>query len=187
MKKRFAALLGMMTCFGVVGCSKNPKQDFVITTDFKFAKDGEKREFYDSNIFEINTKIYVCVDFTITKNVQAEEIISFVVQIPYADYYSTKDFYSGTIKPKENPYIEQDMNGNSYTVMELTQMNFVFDDNKTHDFHYVFEIEANQVCESADFKVRFKPENTNLNNITVNGEKTNKASTSYTFIAKEDL
>lgn len=63
-------------------------------------------------------------------------------------------------------------------------MNFAIRDNEIHDFHYVFEIEANQTCELADFRVRFKPENTNLHNITVNGEKTNKASTNYTFITK---
>lgn len=187
MKRTLLLVFGGLFCLGLAGCGeKEAKPDFDITTEFSFAKDGEKREFFDSTVFNVNTKIYVCVDFSITKNAPSEETISFVVQIPYAEYYSTKDFYSGTVKPKENPYTEQDLNGNEYTVMELTQMNFVIDDSKTHDFHYVFEIEANQPCESADFKVRFKPENTNLNNVVVNGEKTNKASTSYTFVSNED-
>ena len=182
--KRFLFLtIGTLLFNPFTKCSQSEsKPDFDITTEFAFAKDGEKNEFFDTTTFEINTKIYVCVDFSITKNAPEEETISFVVQIPYAEYYSTKDYYSGTIKPKEDTYLEQDLNGNKYTVVELTQMNFVIDDDKTHEFHYVFEIEANQPCESADFRVRFKPENTNLHNVFVNGEKTNKAQTSYTFI-----
>lgn len=184
MKKIIALFLGIITCLGLASCSKKEaKPDFEVQTSFTFYQDGDKKEKFDTSEFEISTKIYVCVDFTITKNIEAEEIISFVVQIPYAEYYSTKDYYSGTIKPHENLYTQQDSYGNEYTVMELNQMNFVLDDTESHDYHYIFEIEANQVCESADFIVRFKPENSNLN-VKVNGTDDNKAKTTYTFKEK---
>ena len=187
-------MLLLITCV-LTGC-KGPRwlswlpwveyQDFDIITTFSFYKDGNKKEQFEGNEFEINTRIYVCVDFTITKKVEAEEVISFVVQIPYAEYYSTKDFYRGTIEPHEREYIQRDTHGNEYMVKELSQMNFVLSDNESHDFHYVFEIEANQVCEFADFIVRFKPENSNLDDVYVNGERVNMSKVSYTFKAKEN-
>lgn len=188
MKKNMTFILGLLIGFSLTGCNSiatGAVPDFNVTTSFSFYQDGDKETPFEGNTFEINTKIYVCVDFTITKNVGAEEIISFVVQIPYAEYYSTKDYYSGTVKPHENPYTQQDSYGNEYTVMELNQMNFVIDDKESHDYHYIFEIEANQVCESADFIVRFKPENSNLS-VMVNGVNDNKAKTTYTFKSKED-
>lgn len=184
MKKILAFLLGIVMCLGLVAC-KEQKPDFEITTEFSFYKDGKKSEQFLDNTFEVETRIYVCVDFTITKHAPGEETIAFVVQIPYAEYYSTKDFYSGTIRPKENLYEQQDLKGNKYTVMELNQMNFIIDDNNSHVYHYVFEIEARQVCESAEFMVRFKPENTNLS-VKVNDQEDNKAKTTYTFVSKED-
>ena len=64
-------------------------------------------------------------------------------------------------------------------------MNFIIADKETHKYTYIFEIEAIQVCESADFVARFKPENTNLS-ISVNGQRgENKAKTSYSFKAKK--
>lgn len=164
-------------------CNNNNKS-FDVAVDFSFYKDGNKKEIFDTDTFEINTKIYVCVDFSITKNVDAEEVISFVVQIPYAEYYSTKDYYSGTIVPKENLYVQQDEDGSEYTIMELNQMNFTINDKETHIYHYIFEIEANQECEDADFIVRFKPENTNLT-VSVNQMNDNKAKVTYTFFQGE--
>ena len=137
MKKFMTFLLGILICILMAGCSnqvvnkEEVEADFDITVDFSFYKDGNKKNPFEGSEFEINTRIFVCVDFTITKNVEAEEIISFVVQIPYAEYYSTKDYYEGTIKPHENPYIQQDSYGNEYTVMELNQMNFIINDNET--------------------------------------------------------
>ena len=168
----------------LTGCEPT-KSDFVVNTKFAFYKDGDKQVPFETNEFFINTKIYVCVDFDIQKNVDGIETISFVVQIPYAEYYSTKDFYSGTVIPHENPYEEQDQFGNVYTVMELNQMNFVISDKEIHSFSYVFEIEANQICDFAEFKVRFKPENTNLS-ISVNEQNDNKAITYYTFKKNEE-
>lgn len=196
--KKIGLFLGVaMCCFGLTSCSGpkwlawlpwvecDEKSDFEVTTDFSFYKDQDKKEKFSSNEFEINTRIFVAVDFAITKNVDAEETVSFVVQIPYAEYYSTKDFYSGTIKPNENEYTQQDQYGNEYTVKELNKMNFIFADKETHKYTYIFEIEAIQACESADFIARFKPENTNLT-IAVNGQKgENKAKTSYSFKTKE--
>lgn len=198
--KKIGAFLGITTmcCLSLASCSvpewlawlpwveSQNKSDFEINADFGFYKEESKEEKFPSNEFEINTRIFVAVDFAITKNIDAEEIISFVVQIPYAEYYSTKDFYSGTIKPNENEYTQQDQFGNEYTVKELNQMNFVIADKETHKYTYIFEIEAIQVCESADFIVRFKPENTNLT-VSVNGQKgENKAETNYSFRTKEN-
>lgn len=188
MKKILQVLFVVLLSSILMGCSdpsNKEKPDFDIAVNFLFYQDGNRETMFQGSDFELNTKIYVCVDFTIKKNVQAEEIISFVVQIPYAEYYSTKDYYAGTIRPHENPYTQFDAYGNEYTVMELNQMNFVIDDNESHDYHYIFEIEANQICDSADFIVRFKPENSNLN-VSVNGNKDNKAKTTYTFKAKEN-
>lgn len=185
MEKIATCLLSGLMIFGLRWCNKEPKADFRITTEFKFARDGDKKEMFDSDTFKINTRIYVCVDFSITKFVENEEVISFVVQIPYAEYYSTKDYYAGTIKPKEQQYIYQEESGKQYTMTELTQMNFAIADKNTHDFHYIFEIEANQECEDAKFITRFKPENTNLNHVFVNGQLTNKTEVSYNFVAKE--
>lgn len=151
------------------------KSDFEVTCSISYAKDGDREEMYDTTVFEINTRIYVCVDFTIKKNsANPVENIDFVVQIPYAEYYSTKDYYQGTIKPKENPKSAQDLHGNTYTIMELTDMTFIIDDNFDHAYKYIFEIEANQVCENAEFISRFEPENRNLS-IAVNGDKTDTA------------
>ena len=196
--KRIGLFLGItMCCFGLTSCSGpkwlawlpwveyNEKSDFEVNADFSFYKDEGKKEKFSSSEFEISTRIFLAVDFTITKNIDPEEIVSFVVQIPYAEYYSTKDFYSGTIKPNENEYTQQDQFGNEYTVKELNQMNFIIADKETHKYTYIFEIEAIQVCESADFVARFKPENTNLS-ISVNGQRgENKAKTSYSFKAKK--
>ncbi len=192
MKKMRSALGVVACCLALASCSTptwlpwgdEEKSDFEVSADFSFYKDEDKKEKFSSNEFEINTRIFVAVDFAITKNIDPEEIVSFVVQIPYAEYYSTKDFYSGTIRPNENEYTQQDQYGNEYTVKELNQMNFVLADKETHRYTYIFEIEAIQVCESADFIARFKPENTNLT-IVVNGQKDeNKAKTSYSFKAK---
>lgn len=182
--KKILLIFLIILIFCLTGCESD-ECDFVVNAKFAFYKDGDKIMPFESNEFLINTKIYVCVDFDIKKNTDDVETISFVVQIPYAEYYSTKDFYSGTVIPHENPYEELDQFGNVYTVMELNQMNFVISDNEIHSFSYVFEIEANQICDFAEFKVRFKPENTNLT-ISVNGENDNKAITYYTFKDNED-
>lgn len=211
-KKALALLLGLLVCLSAVGCAEKDNQteknndrrnifhyiiqnfkdhgnkdqfDFDIAVDISFYQDGNKKVPFTSDEFDVNTRIYVCVDFTVTKNVDAKEVIAFEVQIPYAEYYSTKDFYAGTIIPHENEYTQQDLHGNEYTVKELNQMNFVFDDNESHDYHYIFEIEANQPCESADFIVRFKPENSNLS-VSVNGLDDNKSQISYTFTEAGD-
>lgn len=118
-KKLITLFLGIIACFSLGACGyEESKSDFEVSTNFSFYQDGDKKEKFETNQFEINTKIYVCVDFTITKNVEAEEISSFVVQIPYAEYYSTKDYYSGTIKPHEKTYTQQDSYSNEYIVME---------------------------------------------------------------------
>ncbi len=159
-----------------------PKCDFEVQCKIYYAKDGDKTELYDSNDFAINTKIYVCVDFVIQKySALPIENIDFKVQIPYAEYYSTKEYYQGTIKPKENLKIAQDLHGNTYTIMELTDMTFIIDDNEQHPFYYIFEIEANQVCDNAEFVVRFEPNNSNLS-VAVNDDRSdNSCRGKYSF------
>lgn len=187
MKKVFIFIMLCIISLIVPSCdnSEEAKADFDVSVEFSFAKDGDKKEFFDSNVFETKTRIYVCVDFEITKNIDAEETLSFVVQIPYAEYYTTKEYYAGTIKPKENLQYGQDSHGNEYTIMELSQMNFILDDKETHDFHYIFEIEAKQACEDASFIVRFKPQNTNLTVCVNKVERQNTAIATYTFISRE--
>lgn len=75
-KKLIALYLGIITCFGLGACgSEEPKPDFEVSTNFSFYQDGGKKEKFETNQFEINTKIYVCVDFTITKNVEVEDFL----------------------------------------------------------------------------------------------------------------
>lgn len=196
--KKIGLILGMFVCcFSLTACSGpkwlswlpwveyNKKSDFEVSVDFNFYKDDSKKEKFPTNEFEINTRIFVYVDFAITKNAASEEIIAFVVQIPYAEYYSTKNFHLGAIVPNEREYQQQDQYGNEYTVKELDQMNFTFDSNETLKYTYIFEIKAIQVCETADFITRFKPENTNLS-VEVNGQKgENCAKTTYSFKSSE--
>lgn len=181
MKKILTLLTAVFFCATLMSCNCNAEKcDFEVAVLFSFYKDKDQNEIFDTNNFKINTKVYVCVDFTITKNVESKERISFVVQIPYAEYYSTKDYYSGTIIPKENSYVQQDEHGREYTVMELNQMDIPIPDKNSHLFRYVFEIKANQKCKDAEFIVRFEPENSNLT-VSVNQMKDKKAKTTYTF------
>lgn len=197
MKKNLGKIVvGAFACLMLVGCEKmdtdwlpwtDKKSDFEVTCNIYYAKDGDKNELYDTTTFEINTKIYVCVDFVLKKNTNNKvENIDFVVQIPYAEYYSTKEYYQGTIRPKENPKSAQDLHGNTYTIMELTDMTFIIDDKEEHPYYYIFEIEANQVCDNAEFIARFEPENRNLS-VSVNGDKSDTACRGkYTFLNSEN-
>jgi len=185
MKKILTLILGMIMCLNLASCSEEVIPDFDMKASFSFYKDADKTELFESNVFYINTKIYVSVDFSIQKNVENEEVIGFEVSIPYAEYYSTKDFLKGTSKPEETIEPAVGPNG-SYTIKKLTNMNFIFDDNEIHSFNYIFEIEANQVCETAEFIVRFRPENSNLANVYVNDIKDNKAKVTYSFIEGEE-
>lgn len=184
MKKIILLFLIVMMSFSLFGCKNESQKDFVVNVKFSFYKDGEKKEKFQGNKFKVKTKIFVSVDFDVKKNFSEDEIISFVVQIPYAEYYSTHDFHSGAIQPKKRSYTQNDTKGGQYEVIELSQMNFSISDKEIHRYNYIFEIEARQECELADFIVRFKPENTNLK-VTVNGRSNNKEKVSYSFVKGE--
>ena len=186
MKKKLVSLLALgLSSLALAGCygpsdlawlpwvedEANKPGDFDVQCKIYYAKDGDKKELFDTTEFAINTKIYVCVDFVLRKTTDKPvEGIDFKVQIPYAEYYSTKEYYQGTIQPKENPKTAQDLHGNIYTIMELTDMTFILDDQEEHPYYYIFEIEANQVCDNAEFITRFEPENRNLS-VSVNKDK----------------
>ena len=202
MKKKIGLLfVGALFSLTLTGCygpswlawlpwvkdEKTKPCDFEVSCNIYYAKDGDKKELYDTTTFKINTKIYVCVDFVLKKYSNSPvENIDFKVQIPYAEYYSTKEYYQGTIKPKENPKIAQDLYGNTYTIMELTDMTFVIDDKEEHPYYYIFEIEANQVCENAEFVARFEPENRNLSIAVNHDKKDNAYRGKYSFFASEN-
>lgn len=165
------------------------KSKFEINVNFGFYKDGNKKEKFPSTNFEINTRIFIAVDFEIKSNIDKEEAIGFKVEIPYAEYYSKKDFFSGTLILSENEYTKQDKQGHDYTVKELGPKTFDINKYETRTWTYMFEIEAIQICESADFIVEFSPENSNLsieiktNENNENKEK-NTAKVSYSFKEK---
>ena len=60
-KKLIALFLGIITCFGLGACgSKESKPDFEVSTNFSFYQYGDKKEKFENNQFEINTKICLC-------------------------------------------------------------------------------------------------------------------------------
>ncbi len=148
---------------GISGCNhKNVQQveQTPITCDIKFAKKVDEKfqalEWYKENIFEINTKIYVIVDFTLINYGEEDDFLEFKIQIPYAKYYSTHEYEKGVIAPKEEykDVIQDD--GSIEQMIELSDMVFNVKAGQI-PFHYTycFSIQANQVCNDVDFKVVF--------------------------------
>ena len=76
-----------------------------IVCDIKFAKTVDEKyqalEWYEGDQFEINTKIYVIVDFTLINYGAEDDFVEFKIQIPYAKYYSTHEYEKGVVAPKE--------------------------------------------------------------------------------------
>ena len=73
-KKLIALYLGIITCFGLGACgSEEPKPDFEVSTNFFIKMAIKKRSLKPTNLRLIQK--YVCVDFTITKNVEVEDFL----------------------------------------------------------------------------------------------------------------
>ena len=134
-----------------------------ITCEIKFAKTVDEKyqalEWYEGNQFEINTKIYVIVDFTLI-NYEAEDVfVEFKIQIPYAKYYSTHEYEKGVVAPKEEYKDQMNDDGSIEPMVELSNMVFNVKAGQI-PFHYTycFSIAANQVCENVQFRAKFIPD-----------------------------
>ena len=185
MKRILALLMTFVLIFTFVGCSDSSNDNgssgnggdtttptqTPIVCDIKFAKTVDEKyqalEWYEGNEFEINTKIYVIVDFTLINYNAEDEYIDFKIQIPYAKYYSTHEYNKGIIEPKEEYKNEMTSDGTVEPMVELSEMVFRVKAGQT-PFHYTycFSIEANQVCEDVLFRVKFIPDSGNIKTFT---------------------
>ena len=116
--------------FTLTGCSAPEEPPTPITCNIKFAKTVNEKyevvEWYDEeqNEFEINTKIYVIVDFVLINNGNNDDFVDFKVQIPYAKYYSTHEYKKGVVEPKEDYKTLMNPDGTSEEMVELSDMVF---------------------------------------------------------------
>ena len=178
MKRILALLMTFVLIFTFVGCGDSsndngdtPPTQTPIVCDIKFAKTVDEKyqalEWYEGNEFEINTKIYVIVDFTLINYNAEDEYIDFKIQIPYAKYYSTHEYNKGIIEPKEEYKNEMTSDGTVEPMVELSEMVFRVKAGQI-PFHYTycFSIEANQVCEDVLFRVKFIPDSGNIETFT---------------------
>ena len=166
MKKIFNLLLVMVMTvltFGVfTGCKDEepaPEQTPIVC-DIKFAKTVNEKyeavEWYESNEFEINTKIYVIVDFTLINYGAEDDFVEFKIQIPYAKYYSTHEYEKGVVAPKEEYKDVMADDGTIESMVELSEMVFnVKAGQRSFHYTYCFSIEANQICKDVQFKAVF--------------------------------
>ena len=166
MKKIFNLLLVMIMTvlsFGTLTGCKDEEPAPVqtpITCEIKFVREVDEK--YKpigeaEYAFEVNTKFYAIVHFTMI-NYHPEEyaMIDFRVYLPHAEYYSTHEFKKGPQIPSESyvPRLEQD--GTTYEVICLSGMQFsVKPGQEAFDYTYCFELKADSVCESAKFEVVF--------------------------------
>ena len=176
MKRILAILMTVVLIFTFVGCGDSssssgsgsgdygggettPTQTPIVC-DIKFAKTVDEKyqalEWYEGDEFEINTKIYVIVDFTLINYGAEDDFVEFKIQIPYAKYYSTHEYEKGIIAPKEEYKDVMSDDGTVEPMVELSEMVFNVKAGQT-PFHYTycFAIEANQVCEDVQFKAVF--------------------------------
>lgn len=158
-------LLGLTSCKLFKKPTEEPEKAPSVTCDIKFAKTVndkyEATEWYEDNSFEINTKIYVIVDFTFINYGSEDDLIEFKIQIPNAKYYSTYDYVKGSIIPTidEKPVYNSDGTINM-TIIELGDMFFYIKKGEIpFKYTYCFVIEANMECEFAEFKAVFISEN----------------------------
>lgn len=128
-----------------------------ITCEIRFAKSVDDRyeaaEWFDGTEFEVNTKIYVIVKFTLMNTHDSEyATINLNVELPHAEYYSTHEYRKGPIVPDE----EIIPNAGGYNVIRLTGMQFsIKPGSVAFNYTYCFEIKASTVCDDATFKVVF--------------------------------
>ena len=167
MKKIFILLLVvvlLMTTLAFTGCNEeeptSPEQTPIVC-DIKFAKTVDEKyqalEWYEGYEFEINTKIYVIVDFTLINYGAEDDFVEFKVQIPYAKYYSTHEYEKGVVAPKEEYKDLMNDDGSVEPMVELSEMVFNVKANQSEGFHYTycFSIQANQICKDVQFKAVF--------------------------------
>lgn len=154
-----------------------------ITCTIQFAETVDEKyqpiKLYEEDQFQINTKIYVIVDFTMINYGEEEDYIEFKIQIPFAKYYSTYEYNKGVIEPKEEQKDVINDDGTTESMIELSDMVFRVKDGQV-PFHYVyvFTIEANSPCENVEFKAVF----TSDNGIVIPRNKT--FSKQYSFVSQ---
>lgn len=180
MKKSFKCI--MILCLSLIlvcatGC-KGPKwlawlpwieaeetpEQTPITCSIQFAETVDEKyqpiKLYEGNQFEINTKIYVIVDFTMINYGTEDGSLEFEIQIPYAKYYSTYEYNKGVIVPNEEQKYATNADGTIEPMIVLSNMVFRVKAGQI-PFHYTycFTIEANSVCENVEFKAVFTSDN----------------------------
>ena len=184
MKRILALLMTFVLMFTFVGCSDSsndngssvnggdtPPTQTPIVCDIKFAKTVDEKyqglEWYEGDEFEINTKIYVIVDFTLINYNEEDNYIDFKIQIPYAKYYSTHEYSKGIIEPKEEYKDVTYDDGTVEPMVELSEMKFRVKAGQTpFNYKYCFTIAANQVCENVSFRVKFIPDSGEVKTFT---------------------
>ena len=182
MKKSFKCLMTILclslVLVGATGCTvpkwlawlpwidskeETPKQT-PITCSIQFAETVDEKyqpiKLYEGDQFEINTKIYVIVDFTMINYGSEDDFLEFKIQIPYAKYYSTYEYNKGVIEPKEEQKDVVNDDGTTESMIELSDMVFRVKAGQT-PFHYTycFTIAANSVCDNVEFKAVFVSDN----------------------------
>lgn len=172
--------------FTLTGCSAHEEPPTPITCNIKFAKTVNEKyevvEWYDEeqNEFEINTKIYVIVDFVLINNGNNDDFVDFKVQIPYAKYYSTHEYKKGVVEPKEDYKTLMNPDGTSEEMVELSDMVFnVKMGQIPFSYTYCFVIEGNQICENVEFRAVFI---SNTGAVISNNQTFSK---SYSFILNQ--
>lgn len=154
-----------------------------ITCTIQFAETVDEKyqpiKLYEEDRFQINTKIYVIVDFTMINYGKEEDYIEFKIQIPFAKYYSTYEYNKGVIEPKEEQKDVVNDDGTTESMIELSDMVFRVKAGQV-PFHYVycFTIEANSPCENVEFKAVF----TSDNGIVISRNQT--FSKQYSFVSQ---
>ena len=94
-------------------------------------------EWYEGDEFEINTKIYVIVDFTLINYGAEDDFVEFKIQIPYAKYYSTHEYEKGVVAPKEEYKDLMNDDGSVEPMVELSDMVFNVKAGQI-PFHYTY-------------------------------------------------
>lgn len=188
------ALLALLMAMGLAGCSKSDvpswlqwlpwledEEEPTITCEISFAKEVDSRyqavELYDTNEFTINTRIYVIVEMTLVNDYATDDYVEFEVQIPYADYYSTHEYSAGVIEPSESR-VYQSIDGEIVPMIVLSDMVLYVPANNQFSYTYCFTIEANQVCENAEFIVKF----TSQRGYVIQQDTQQKFSETYSFV-----
>lgn len=145
-----------------IDAEEETQEQTPITCSIQFAETVDEKyqpiKLYEGDQFEINTKIYVIVDFTMINYGSEDDYLEFKIQIPYAKYYSTYEYNKGVIAPKEEQTNFTNDDGIIESMIVLSKMEFRVKTGQI-PFHYTycFTIEANSVCDNVEFKAVFEP------------------------------